>query len=205
MDRLFLVRIAQRSPSSGWFDGAKAEWYTDFEVFSMLCQKCHKSLATVRYAEVIDGKVTDLNVCPDCLSRLQTGGSGFELAGSAPTPKRLSSVREVQEASTPALVCRSCGTELQRVLRVNKLGCRLCYDTFSEAMEPVLRGLHGALRHRGKVPHVDDRREQVRAQLQTKRALLRSILKMERYEEAATLRDEIKVLESALGAGNGQD
>jgi protein arginine kinase activator len=171
----------------------------------MLCQKCHKSLATVRYAEVIDGKVTDLNVCPDCLSRLQHGASGFELAGSAPTPRRLPMSREAQEAVAPALVCRSCGTELQRVLRANRVGCRLCYDTFADALEPVLRGVHGAMRHRGKVPHVDDRREQVRAQLQTKRALLRSILKMEKYEEAATLRDEIKALEEALGAASGLD
>ena len=38
-------------------------------------------------------------------------------------------------------------------------------------------------------------------QLQTKRALLRSALKTENYEDAAKLRDEIKGLESALNAG----
>lgn len=171
----------------------------------MLCQKCHKSLATVRYAEVIDGKVTDLNVCPECLARLQSAATGFELAGSAPSPKRLSAVRESEEPAAAALVCRSCGMELQRALRVNKLGCPSCYGSFEEPVETVLRGLHGALRHRGKVPRVDDRREQVRTQLQTRRALLRSILKMEKYEEAAVLRDEIKALEEALGAGGGQD
>lgn len=172
----------------------------------MLCQKCHKSLATVRYAEVIDGKVTDLNVCPDCLSRLQSGASGFELAGAVPTPtKRLTAAREMSESAAPVLVCRTCGSELQRALRVNRLGCRACFTSFAEPLDSVLHGLHGAMRHRGKVPRVDDRREQVRAQLQTRRALLRSILKMEKYEEAAVLRDEIKALEEALGAGGGQD
>jgi protein arginine kinase activator len=197
-----LVRIAA-APFRPVIDEAEPEWYTHFEVFFMLCQKCHKSLATVRYAEVIDGKVTDLNVCPECLTRLQSGVSGFELAGTAPSPKRLSISRE--EAAAPAIVCRTCGVELQRALRTNRVGCASCYDTFAEALEPVLRGTHGALRHRGKTPHVNDRREQVRAQLQTKRALLRSILKMEKYEEAAVLRDEIKALEEALGADNGQD
>jgi len=187
------------------YNGMRAEWYTQREVVSMLCQKCHKSLATVRYAEVVDGKVTDLNVCPECLARLQSAPSGFELAGAAPTPKRLAAIREAQEPVTPALVCRTCGLEVQRALRTNRVGCNSCYATFAEPIEAVLRGLHGALRHRGKVPRVDDRREQVRTQLQTKRALLRSILKMENYEEAAVLRDEIKALEEALGANSGQD
>lgn len=165
----------------------------------MLCQKCHKNLATVRYAEVIDGRVTDLTVCPACLSRLQNAATGFELAGAAPTPKRQAAVREAQEKVVTSLVCRECGTKLEQALKDNRVGCRACYDTFAEPLDSVLRSLHGALRHRGKSPRVDDLREQMRSQLQNKRALLRTSLKMENYEAAATLRDEIRSLEDELG------
>lgn len=165
----------------------------------MLCQKCHKNLATIRYAEVVDGKVTDLNVCSDCLSRLRNMATGFELAGAAPSPKRPITLRETGETAVPAVVCRSCGTQLQQALNAGKLGCSACYTQFGDALDSVLRSMHGALRHRGKTPHVDDAREQVRAQLQNKRALLRSSLRTENYEAAATLRDEIKALEEGLG------
>jgi len=39
----------------------------------------------------------------------------------------------------------------------------------------------------------------LRAELQGKRALLRSALKLENYEEAATLRDNVRSLEDELG------
>jgi protein arginine kinase activator len=172
----------------------------------MLCQKCHKNLATIRYAEVVDGKVTDLNVCPTCLSKLQNATSGgFELAPSVPSPKR-AALRESAEKTATAVVCRECGTELQQALKTNRVGCRSCYGRFAEPLDTVLRNLHGGLRHRGKVPRVDDSRERVRAQIQSKRALLRSSLKMENYEAAAILRDEIRSLEEELGVrASGQE
>jgi protein-arginine kinase activator protein McsA len=45
---------------------------------------------------------------------------------------------------------------------------------------------------------MDDSKAQLRADLQTKRGLLRSVLKAEKYEDAARLRDEIRTLENTL-------
>lgn len=172
----------------------------------MLCQKCHKNLATVRYAEVVDGKVTDQHLCPDCLSRIQDGVTGFELAGAAPTPKRHAQTREPDESAPPSLVCRACGLELKTALKTGHVGCRSCYSHFGEPIEAAIRGIHSALRHRGKVPRVDSARDRIRSNIQNKRALLRSSLKAEQYEQAAQLRDEIRALEEGLDAqALGQD
>ena len=62
----------------------------------------------------------------------------------------------------------------------------------------MLEGLHRGMRHRGKTPRVDDGRARLHAQLQHKRTLLRSVLGLEDYEQAALIRDEIKGLEAAL-------
>ncbi len=172
----------------------------------MLCQKCHKNLATVRYAEVVDGKVTDQHLCPDCLTRIQEGVTGFELAGAAPTPKRHAQMREPDDVSPPSLVCRACGLELRTALKTGRVGCRSCYSHFGEPLDEAIRGIHGALRHRGKMPRVDSARDRIRTSLQTKRALLRSSLKAEQYEQAALLRDEIRSLEEGLDAqASGHD
>jgi len=166
----------------------------------MLCGKCHKNRATVRYAEVVDGKVQDLHLCPACLAKHQDEvGVGFELAKPGPVPSHR---REWASAKREPVLsreqCKTCGLALQEVVDSSKVGCSTCYETFAEQIEVLFKGLHAGTRHRGKTPRVDDSRARVRADLQTKRALLRSALRTENYEEAAHLRDEIRVLEKEL-------
>lgn len=173
----------------------------------MLCQKCHKNLATVRYAEVVNGKVTDLHLCPECLSRQQeTAASGFELGGPVPSASGISTgvvqrrLRTERARLKAPRTCRSCGSQLAKVLDSGKVGCTQCYKIFHEEVDPMLAALHGGTQHRGKASRVRDVRVRLRTDLQTKRALLRSALETENYEEAAALRDDIKQLEMVLGA-----
>ena len=167
----------------------------------MLCQKCHKSLATMRYAEVVSGKVSELQLCPDCMNRMQDEtASGFELAGAAATRgKRLSTpMAAVTETKVPNRVCRACGADLKDAIQSGRVGCGSCYDALGDSLEPLLRGFHVGLRHRGKEPHVTDERKLKRTELHSLRALLRSTLKSENYEEAAKLRDQIRDLELVM-------
>lgn len=172
----------------------------------MLCQKCHKNLATVRYAEVVDGKVRDLHLCPDCLTKQQeTAGPGFELAGPAPASKPTARPRPERPRLKSPRTCKSCGAHLIKVLDSGRVGCGECYRVFSEDIEPMLAALHGNTTHRGKSMHVADAasgdvRARVRSDLQTKRSLLRSALETENYEDAAALRDDIRQLELVIGA-----
>ena len=166
----------------------------------MLCQKCHKNLATVRYAEVVGGKVNDLHLCEPCMAAQQGDeGSGFKLSGAAPAPTRTKSPRAHIRSATQNVTCESCGVQFAEVARTSTLGCAVCYDSFRTLLDPLLREIQVAVLHRGKTPHVDNQRERLRNELQTKRALLRSALKSENYEEAAVLRDEIRALEERAG------
>lgn len=171
----------------------------------MLCQECHKSLATARYAEVVDGKVTDLNLCSACLNARQGNDiAGFEL--SAPvTPSRLSTTVIPDELARGApRVCTSCGMLLMVGLATGEMGCGACYESFADALTRVLTDLHGSAVHLGKSPRCDDWRVELRASLQTKRALLRSAVHDESYEQAATLRDEIRRIESELATAESR-
>jgi len=129
-------------------------------------------------------------------------GGGFEIAGDAPTPRRLSTSPRPSAVAVPKRLCKSCGRDLRDILKTGLAGCTMCYDVFEEALNPLMRGAQVALRHRGKTPRHDTPQEGVRASLQKKRALLRSVLKLENYEEAAVLRDEIRQLEDQLGAAS---
>lgn len=165
----------------------------------MLCQKCHKNLATLRYAEVVDGQVSDQHLCVDCMTRLQReSGAGFELSHTAPDSRKPSAEHIVREVVRSQRACPNCGALLSAVIDEGKLGCPACYNTFKDQLVPVLREQHNAARHKGKLQSQDDTRAQLQADLQAKRALLRSVLRAENYEEAARLRDEIRDLENGL-------
>jgi len=167
----------------------------------MLCQKCHKNLATVRYAEVVDGKVADINLCSECLSQHEDrSASGFELSGSIPAAKSGQRPQLLRPRPKAPRTCKSCRTKLSMVLDSGRIGCAHCYEHFSADIEPMLVALHGSVQHKGKTSRVGDVRARLRSGLQIKRSLLRSALETENYEEAASLRDDIRQLESVLGA-----
>ena len=86
------------------------------------------------------------------------------------------------------------------LFKTSRVGCNVCYETFSEPIISLLSDLQKGSRHHGKTPEINDSRSRTRAELQTKRILLRNSLEQEAYEEAAILRDEIQALEASLGA-----
>lgn len=165
----------------------------------MLCQSCHKNVASVRYAEVADGQVMDLHLCKDCLARRQADeGTGFELA--APTVKFAKSRKTPISPGAPMTqTCSRCRTSLQQIIDAGIVGCPTCYKEFPAQLESLLEGLHIGLAYRGKAKGTsDDARTRIRADLQAKRSLLKSALRLENYEEAAALRDGIHQLEATL-------
>lgn len=169
----------------------------------MICQKCHKRPGTIRYAEVVDGRVTDQFWCAECLAEQRNAGEGFEISAVSPTrPTRNAIHGVVSRAVRAQRACPDCDTSLQEVIDTNRVGCATCYDAFSDDLTELLIKLHGRATHTGKSAHLTDMRAQLRADLRAKRALLRSVLKAENYEEAASLRDEIRALETGLYASD---
>ena len=167
-----------------------------------MCQKCHKNPATVRYAEVVNGKVMDLHLCSECLAKHQeNAASGFELA--APGAKG-QAARAEHGQTRSRRACTACGTHLTTIVDTGRTGCSACYGTFQREIEPLLDGLHGANTHLGKSPKMDDVRVKLRATLQTKRALLRSAVLSEHFEDAAELRDNIRQIEAELGLSESE-
>ncbi|MCF6284724.1 MAG: UvrB/UvrC motif-containing protein [Candidatus Hydrogenedentes bacterium] len=165
----------------------------------MICQKCHKRPGTIRYAEVVDGRVTDQFWCSECLALQRNGGEGFEISAVAPTRPTRNSIHSVVSRVVRAQqTCPECDTPLQEIFDTNRVGCVSCYDAFGNELTELLSRLHSRATHTGKSAHLTDARSQLRSDLRSKRSLLRSVLKAEDYEEAATLRDEIRALETGL-------
>jgi len=170
-------------------------WYTLLRGdLKMLCKKCMKNIATVKFTEVVDGNAVQHHLCRDCYEACQRDAAGFSME----VPKPSLRVQRKQPASLRTEMvsrCLSCGTLLSSIFESAEVGCANCYGTYGKEIESMLEAFHRSLVHRGKSFSCDDTRVRVSLELQSKRLLLRSMLKAEKYEEAARLRDEIAALE----------
>ena len=82
--------------------------------------------------------------------------------------------------------------------KTGRLGCSECYVTFAEGLGSLLKAMHKGTEHVGKLP---ERAQRTIALSQRMRALTENLQKAvadENYETAASLRDQIKTLESEL-------
>ncbi len=172
----------------------------------MLCQKCRKAQATVRYTEVVDGHVTEIHLCSECLRELQNNPGGFKYLNAVLN-------RDIDDVKTPVIkeeekkvkakqICSVCGTQLSYILESNKVGCFSCYKNFGVEVESILEKIQEGSKHIGKRPEYPNEDERIQTQmlLDAKKALIRQAIKSEDYEFAAKLRDEIKDLEKVLSS-----
>lgn len=94
--------------------------------------------------------------------------------------------------------CPVCGASFDDITRSGKVGCAECYRTFYENLAPMLQRLHGGATHCGKVPGYSLAPSRPAGQLSVMRRALREAIDTQNFEYAATLRDQIRMLESEV-------
>ena len=155
------------------------------------CTECKKPIA-VLYTQVIGDKVTRTVMCADCPHLERRLGSVF---------KESSHVLTEQEAS---LACGVCGTTLEEIRTGHPLGCNACYDVFVDVLIDDLLKIGRISRHltsnkKTQPLHIGRAPGEVTEISPTLRLIalneaLDEMLIREDYEQAALLRDQIKVL-----------
>ena len=158
----------------------------------MICQACGKNPATTRVKTIRNGDLKEYSLCGECAKRLGYGnffaefGKGLGFLG-------------VHSPDLEAEERCSCGATWEDIVRSGKIGCARCYETFYTRLVPVVERIHGSSRHRGKVP--GGNLPQVAPQeeaglLLVKKQKLKEAIESENFEDAVTLRDEIRMLEA---------
>ncbi|MFA5431090.1 MAG: UvrB/UvrC motif-containing protein [Candidatus Omnitrophota bacterium] len=163
----------------------------------MLCDICGKNQATVHLTEIVDDQMSELHLCEECARNKsaqmeQQFGLSDILAGMADFDK------PQKAAETVSLKCPNCGLTYAEFKKIGRLGCGDCYAAFRQYLAPLLKRIHGSVRHSGKFPvNQEQRTEQPRAknELQELRRRLLKAVEREDFEEAAGLRDRIREME----------
>jgi len=162
----------------------------------MRCEKCQSQKATVFLTQIIHGKMHKVDLCETCAKAMGvTNSAGFSLADLL----LKSNEEELAPAETFTQLdggCPQCGMTEADFKKTGRLGCARCYETFSDLLGEVMKDMHKALQHRGKIPARLARTELVHQRLSDLKRDLQLAVDAEQFEEAAWLRDQIKMLEN---------
>ncbi len=159
----------------------------------MMCENCGKNPATTHIHTVINGVVTDKNLCGYCAA-----AQGLINPAKTSLTDMLISMFGDSLAKTKLLSttrCSICGATFSDFAETGKAGCANCYKTFYDELLPYLKRVHGSTKHTGSRPErapLIVRSENKIGQL---RKELKELILTENFEEAARVRDEIKELE----------
>ena len=181
----------------------------------MLCQNCNKNEATIHVQQVINGKVTSIHLCAVCAAKKAAADPDFQSFNLAEMIFDFAgkiagqNTGKKEEAPQNAPRCSVCGWDLESYRKTGYLGCPECYKSFENILHEILKTMHHADVHKGKIPlnSPDERPERTRTLLRREIEDLREKLNLavqkEEYEEAAQIRDRIFALEEQLLDLNG--
>lgn len=156
------------------------------------CSECKKPIA-VRYTEIVGDTITHTSMCADCpeLQRRLHGTSPQEHVANL-------------TGATAGLECGNCNTTLEAVKRGHRLGCPECYTVFEDVLlteiqsakrlpPSIQMGKKGIPVHIGRTPG-EKAVITLSSRLLALHEALKETLNREDYEQAASLRDQIKAL-----------
>lgn len=158
----------------------------------MLCERCQAHAAKVFLTQIVNGQIQKIDLCEHCARELGvTQNTPFSLPDLLVKSAALAQAQTVPESDLEE--CPACGRTLGDVRKQGWLGCPECYRSFHAYLAEMIQTTQKAPRHVGKVP-VCARVEQARATRKDLEEAIEQAVRAENYEEAARLRDHLRLL-----------
>ena len=151
----------------------------------MKCSKCGKNNANITYNQNINGEVTNLNLCEECAHKLGIFNSFDDIFSPM--------VLDLDYILPEEVKCKKCGYTLSKYRNSGLFGCDECYDTFKNEIGSILLKLQGKNRHVQRLG--TSKKDKPESEEDKLRKELEKLVKEEKFEEAAVIRDKIKKLE----------
>ena len=165
------------------------------------CTSCKKSIATIHILDLQDGSIVEqkhlCSSCADQAGMVQQKGPPLKLGSAAEMLDLIDNLKQDSSPGKPSAACPSCGLSVAEFKVRGRMGCPHCYEVFRAALLPVLERVHDATCHRGRVPGHGTNPPSPSAILADLRQRLTTAIDEENYEEAASLRDQIRDAETS--------
>lgn len=159
----------------------------------MNCDVCQDKNATVYLTQIVEGQMQKVNLCEKCAKEKGvTDPTGFALADLL---LGLGSDEKVG-LSRDGILCEACGFTHSEFKKIGRFGCSQCYTVFGGGLENLVKAMHKGTLHVGKVPSRYQITKRFSDQITELKDRLRIAITDENFEEAAKLRDAIKLAEA---------
>jgi protein arginine kinase activator len=168
----------------------------------MKCQSCGEKEATVHLTDLINNE--EKHLCDKCAE--EQGAVAPTLSVSSVLSSLIEQQHETEiEDDLKDVTCPMCGTTYEELRKQGKAGCARCYEVFARGFMPFIERIQGSSEHRGKAPRRLDKADtEIRRRLLHCKQRLKIAVMEEDYELAASMRDEIRMIEKQK-AGEGKD
>lgn len=157
----------------------------------MKCSRCGKNNANISYEQNINGEITNLHLCENCAKDLGIFNSFDDIFSPM--------VLDLDYILPEEIKCKNCGYTLSKYKSTGLFGCAECYNTFKRDVDSILQRIQGKKRHvEGRLnPSREKEVKTVKTvekvdKLSELTEKLQNLIKEEKFEEAALVRDEIK-------------
>ncbi len=107
-------------------------------------------------------------------------------------------IQQIPAKPMPA-PCPSCGMTLRELSSTGRVGCARCYEYYRDILRPYLTKLSNGSAHTGGVPASAGAELSAKRRLQGLEDELRRAVAGQRFEDCASLRDEIARLKEESG------
>lgn len=177
---------------------------------AMMCESCKERPATITIKQGHAGGTTETHFCEKCAFQLEQFHmlpneepiSIQQLLSQWFGGEALQTSQGQRRAANDKLVCVDCELSYNRFLEIGKFGCATCYETFRAYLPTVFGKLHsGNTAHTGKIPLSFNKIYAVKRKIEDIRLKMQEAVVEERFEEAASLRDEANALQAHLDRG----
>ena len=165
---------------------------------NLACQSCKKQPATIHLTDILPGgEKRERHLCEQCAAHEEVMPKAAQ--AHVPLDELLAGlvVGKAAIQQLAELKCPHCGLTFVEFRQNGLLGCPRDYDAFEKALVPLIERAHeGSSHHIGKVPRrLGTPRPTENDLIRLKHRLAKAV-DGEQYEEAARLRDKIKVWEA---------
>ena len=164
----------------------------------MNCKICHKENPDHLMRSLIGTSVTDFFICSSCVHKISGSHSPIALIGDEIVVEDFN-IPQIEDEKINKMLkihCPACDTSLEEIGVTGRLGCEQCYVVYSDILasadasleekEKKLREAIGAKYNKNEVPGNN--------KIQSLTDRLTRAIKLEDYETASKIRDEINKL-----------
>lgn len=170
----------------------------------MICEICKINPVKVKIVKMQNGKKEEKNLCEKCAKKYENievkalkKKEENEVSNLLKDEKNLNSILDEMKDK----VCETCGLDIKKFIDSGKIGCANCYVEFKDTIDFVIGKIQ--IKEDEIVKEIEKPKNAVNEKIaienreikKLKRQLAKK-LKNEEFEEAATIRDKIKLIES---------